>query len=91
VLSAGINFGVDPRDRRPSNGTLTRGGGVTCTTLARRFARKQQLLERLQEDPGPQERDEIGRLFVQIDAALDLVDEAGPDTTAREAIRNADQ
>lgn len=55
------------------------------------LARKQQLLERLQEDPGPQERDEIGRLFVQIDAALDLVDEAGPDTTAREAIRNADQ
>jgi len=43
-------------------------------------------LERLQEDPGPQERDEIGRLLVQIDTALDLLDEA-----AREAIRNADQ
>ncbi len=86
MLSAGTNFGVEPRDRRPSNGTLTRGGGVTCTTLARLLARKQQLLERLQEDPGPQERDEIGRLLVQIDTALDLLDEA-----AREAIRNADQ
>jgi len=26
VLSAGTNFGVEPCDRRPSNGTLTRGG-----------------------------------------------------------------
>ena len=46
------------------------------------LARKQRLLERLREDPGAQERDEIGRLLVQIDTALDLLDEAGPDTTA---------
>jgi hypothetical protein len=55
------------------------------------LARKQQLLERLREDPGAQERDEIGRLLVQIDTALDLLDEAGPDTTAGKQIRNADQ
>jgi hypothetical protein len=31
------------------------------TTLAKLLARKQQLLERLQEDPGQHERDEIER------------------------------
>ena len=31
------------------------------TTLAKLLARKQRLLERLQEDPGPHERDEIER------------------------------
>jgi hypothetical protein len=29
------------------------------TTLAKLLAQKQQLLERLQEDPGPSEREEI--------------------------------
>jgi hypothetical protein len=45
------------------------------TTVANLLARKQQLLERLQEDPGPHERDEIERLLVQIDTALNLLDE----------------
>jgi hypothetical protein len=31
------------------------------TTLAKLLARKQQLLERLQQDPGPHEREEIER------------------------------
>jgi hypothetical protein len=48
------------------------------TTLANLLARKQQLLERLQENPGPNERDEIERLLEQIDTALDLLEEAGP-------------
>ena len=48
------------------------------TTLARLLARKQQLLERLQEDPGPHERDEIERQLEEIDAALNSLDEAGP-------------
>jgi hypothetical protein len=34
------------------------------TTVANLLARKQQLLERLQERPGPHERDEIERLLV---------------------------
>src|SRR5713101_9712565 len=33
VLSAGTNFGVEPCDRRPSNGTLTRGGESSAQPL----------------------------------------------------------
>jgi hypothetical protein len=44
------------------------------TTLANLLARKPQL----EENPGPNERDEIERLLEQIDTALDLLDEAGP-------------
>jgi hypothetical protein len=48
------------------------------TTAAKLLAQKQQLLERLQQDPGPNERAEIERLLEQIDTALNLLDEAGP-------------
>ncbi len=48
------------------------------TSLAKLLARKQQLLQRLQEDPGPHERDEIERLLTEIDEALALLDESGP-------------
>ncbi|MGY3615339.1 hypothetical protein [Bradyrhizobium sp. USDA 10063] len=47
------------------------------TTAAKLLAQKQQLLERLQEDPGPNERAEIERLLEQIDTALNLLDDAG--------------
>ena len=46
------------------------------TTAAKLLARKQQLLERLQDNPGQHEHDEIERL-PEIDTALDLLDEAG--------------
>ena len=48
------------------------------TTVANLLARKQQLKERLQQDPGPNERDEIERQLAEIDAALDLLEEARP-------------
>jgi hypothetical protein len=48
------------------------------TTAARLLARRQQLLERLREDPGPHERAEIGRLLAEIEQALDLIGKAGP-------------
>jgi len=48
---------------------------IKMTTVANLLARKQQLLERLYEVPGPHERDEIERLLAQIDAALNLLDE----------------
>jgi len=51
------------------------------TTLAKFLARKQQLLERLQ-DPGPHERDEIERLLAEIDEALNLLEEARPGTSS---------
>jgi hypothetical protein len=47
-------------------------------TVATLLARKQQLVERLQENPGPHERDEIDRLMAQINTALDYLDETGP-------------
>jgi hypothetical protein len=47
-------------------------------TVAKLLARRQRLLERLQEDPGPHERDEIGRLIAQVDTALNLLEEDGP-------------
>jgi hypothetical protein len=45
------------------------------TTIANLLAQKQRLLERLQEDPGPHEREEIERLLAEIDAALNQLDE----------------
>jgi hypothetical protein len=55
------------------------------TTAAKLLARKQQLLERLQENPGQHEGDKIERLLAEIDTALDLLDEAGPAETTDEA------
>jgi hypothetical protein len=54
------------------------------TTAAKLLAQKQQLLERLQEEPGPNERDRIERLIAQIDTALTMLDEAGPGTPSDE-------
>ena len=51
------------------------------TTVARLLARKQQILERPQENLSPEERDEIERQLAQIDTALNLLDEAGPGKT----------
>jgi hypothetical protein len=47
--------------------------------VAALLARKQQLLDRLQENPDPHERDEIDRLLAQINRALDYLDQPGPD------------
>jgi hypothetical protein len=53
-------------------------GGGAMTTVANLLARKQRLVEQLHENPGPNERAEIDRLLAQVDAALDLLEEAGP-------------
>jgi hypothetical protein len=49
------------------------------TALGKLLAQKQQLLERLEANPGPEERDEIERLLEKIETAMDLLDESGPD------------
>jgi hypothetical protein len=54
------------------------------TTVAKLLMRKQKLRERLREDPGPHERDEIERLIAQTDTALDLLEEGGPGETTDE-------
>jgi hypothetical protein len=51
--------------------------------LARLLAQKQQVIERLQENPGPQEHEELERLLEKIDTALCFLDEAGPGTGRR--------
>ena len=48
------------------------------TTLGKLLAEKQKLIERLQEEVGPEERNEIERLLENIEAALDSLDKAGP-------------
>ncbi|MFY9957055.1 hypothetical protein [Bradyrhizobium sp.] len=48
------------------------------TIVANLLARKQALLERLQENPREDERNEIERLVEQIDTAFDLLNEARP-------------
>jgi hypothetical protein len=53
-------------------------GGVSMTTiLAKLLQQKQQLIERLQEEPGPEEREQIEQLLAKINRALDLLDGAG--------------
>jgi hypothetical protein len=44
------------------------------TTVAALLTQKQHLLSRLEEHPGPNERDEIERLLDKIDAELNAVD-----------------
>jgi chaperonin cofactor prefoldin len=48
------------------------------TTVAKLLARKQQLIEALQDDPGPEERDELERQLAQLNEALNELDEAAP-------------
>jgi len=43
------------------------------STVAKLLARKEGLLERLESDPGPNEREEIERLLAQIETALSLL------------------
>ena len=43
------------------------------STVAKLLARKERLLEQLESDPGPNEREEIERLLTQIETALSLL------------------
>jgi DNA-binding MarR family transcriptional regulator len=50
---------------------MTQGEGVhPMTTVANLLAQKRQLIERLQEDPGPEEREQIEQLLAKINRAL---------------------
>ena len=60
-----------------------------ATTPASLLARKQGLIERLHEDPGQHERDEIERLLADIDQALDIFDQGGPRQKPPPSARNA--
>jgi hypothetical protein len=47
------------------------------SAVANLLSQKKQLVERLQEDPGPEEREQIEHLLAKINKALDLLDGAG--------------
>jgi hypothetical protein len=51
------------------------------TTLATLLQKKQQLIERLEENPGSEECDQIERLLEQVNAALDSLEKVGPGTS----------
>lgn len=44
------------------------------STVAKLLAQRQQLLERLESDPGPSEREKIQTLLTKIETALALLD-----------------
>lgn len=46
---------------------------VRVSTVAKLLARKERLLEQLESNPGPNEREEIERLLAQIETALSLL------------------
>ncbi|MEH2543240.1 MULTISPECIES: hypothetical protein [unclassified Bradyrhizobium] len=54
------------------------------TALANLLARKQQLLDRMQGDMGPNEREETERLLKQIDTAWELLGTAGSGKSSEE-------
>jgi hypothetical protein len=51
----------------------------TMTSLAKLLTQKQQLLSRLEEDPGPNERAELERILEKVDAALTSLEPAPSD------------
>ena len=56
---------------------LANGIDLMTTTPAKLLEQKQQLIERLQEDAGPEERERIEQLLAKINKALDLLEGAG--------------
>jgi predicted CopG family antitoxin len=44
------------------------------TAIARLLERKSHLLELLEQNPGPEEREQIERLLAQVNTALDLLE-----------------
>ena len=48
------------------------------TAAAIMLARKQRLLERLQQDPGPNERDELERQIAELEQLLDYLEKWRP-------------
>jgi hypothetical protein len=61
-----LDQGEKPKSSGDGEG---QGFFLVMTTIAKLLAQKQRLLERLQEDPGPHEREEIERLLRCVEPA----------------------
>jgi hypothetical protein len=70
---AALGQGQEPN----ASGDDRSDGGVSMSAIANLLSQKKQLIERLQEDPGPEEREQIEQLLAKINKALDLLDVAG--------------
>jgi hypothetical protein len=55
------------------------------STLATLLVQRRQLMERLEDAPGPREREEIARLLAEIDDAIGFLNEAGPGSSSDQA------
>jgi hypothetical protein len=55
------------------------------STLATLLAQRRQLMERLEDAPGPREREEIARLLAEIDEAIGFLNEVGPGSSSDQA------
>ncbi|WP_407176860.1 hypothetical protein [Bradyrhizobium sp. STM 3562] len=53
---------------------------VVMTTVAALLARKQELIQRLQQECEPEKRDEVERLLEKINTALNLLDQPRRET-----------
>jgi hypothetical protein len=51
---------------------LPRIEGIAMSTIEKLLVQKQQLMEQLASEPGPNEREEIQRLLAKIETALSL-------------------
>jgi hypothetical protein len=69
---------TDQGQEQDASGDDQSDGGVSMTsTVAKLLEQKRELVERLQEDLGPEELEQIEQLLAKINKALDLLDGAG--------------
>jgi hypothetical protein len=76
AISGGSGFGGPEFAKEHQVSTMLENQKHTpaMTNIATLLTRKQELLSRLEECPGPNERGEIERLLEKIDAELNAVD-----------------
>jgi DNA-binding protein H-NS len=55
--------------KNPKHPAMAGEGSVSMTTITKLLAQKEQLLARLREDPGPEERERIEELLAKINTA----------------------
>jgi hypothetical protein len=64
-------------EREPqASGDVASDGVVSMSGVAKLLARKHELVERLHEDPDPEERDQIEHQLEQINAVLNSLEDA---------------
>jgi hypothetical protein len=74
IAEGGLDQGKEPA----ASCVRSRRGEVQMTPTVRRLlTQKREWLQRLEQNPGPNERTEIEQLLAKINAALELLDDGG--------------